>query len=149
MRFLTAGAIALASMVVSAPALADPHNGGNHGQDRGGDHHGNGRGHDRGDGYDRDNGHDNGWHGGNRGHGYTYGHDRGRHGAPRHYYYSRGYRVPHSYRGWVGYDRLPGDFRRRYANYGPRYRYIYRDDVVYVVDPTTRLIRDVVDLLRY
>jgi len=145
MRLFAAGAIALASMVASVPALADPHNGGNHGQDRGSDRHDNGHGNGHG------NGGDNGWHGGNRGHGYAYGHDRGRgeRGEARHYYYSRGYRVPHSYRGWVGYDRLPGDFRRRYANYGPRYRYIYRDDVVYVVDPTTRLIRDVVDLLRY
>jgi hypothetical protein len=29
----------------------------------------------------------------------------------------------------------------------PRYRYVYVEDRVYVVDPTTRLVRDVLDVL--
>ncbi len=84
-----------------------------------------------------DRGHDGrgGWHG------------RGP-GGPRHYAYSRGYRFDRGYRGWSRYDGLPPAFRSRYG-YNPRYRYVYRDNVVYVVDPTTRLVRDVVDLLSY
>ncbi|MFX7984945.1 hypothetical protein ABTK69_19640, partial [Acinetobacter baumannii] len=67
-------------------------------------------------------------------------------GQARHYFYSRGQALPYGYGGWTRYDALPVQFRHRYG-YGDRYRYIYRDNVVYVVDPRTRLIRDVVDLL--
>lgn len=130
--FLTLG-LAVFGIVSTGPALADQHHGRGHG------------------GYERD------------GRGWDDDRYNGR-GCPpglakkgcvppgqaRHYYYSRGQALPRSYGGWTRYDALPPRFRTRYVStYGPRYRYIYRDDVVYVVDPTTRLIRDVVDLLTY
>lgn len=149
MRILSAAAFGVA-LIVAAPALAqhgDDH--GRHGHDdrgRGGDHH-RGDDHGRGDWHGGRDGHfDNGWHG--RSHGGWHGGRPNRGGPDRRFAYNRGYRFDRGYHGWSRYDGLPPAFRHRYR-YNPHYRYVYRDDVVYVVDPTTRLVRDVVDLLSY
>ena len=62
-------------------------------------------------------------------------------------HYRVGYRLPRTYRGYTSYRSIPYDYRRR-VRYDQRYRYIYRDRQVYVVDPTTRLIRQVIGALR-
>jgi len=67
-------------------------------------------------------------------------------GQARKYYWDRGARVPAGYRGWTRYDAIPRAYRMR-VPYNARYRYVYRDDYVYVVDPQTRLVRDIIDLL--
>ena len=67
-------------------------------------------------------------------------------GQARKYYWNRGTRVPLGYSGWTRYDAIPRAYRMR-VPYNARYRYVYRDDYVYVVDPRTRLVRDIIDLL--
>ena len=67
-------------------------------------------------------------------------------GQARKYYWNRGARVPVGYNGWTRYDAIPRAYRGR-VPYDARYRYVYRDDSVYVVDPRTRLVRDVIDLI--
>lgn len=64
------------------------------------------------------------------------------------YYYRRGQRIGPGHHAYVRYGNLPWRFRR-YHHYNPHYRYIYRGDVVYVVDPRTQLVRDIVNLLTY
>src|SRR5579872_1136303 len=44
------------------------------------------------------------------------------------------------------YTRIPYDLRRRYR-LSPRYRYYYSDGVIYVVDPRTMLIAQVISAL--
>jgi len=68
--------------------------------------------------------------------------------AANRYYYHRGQRIGRGYHAWTRYDRLPWSYRR-YHHYNPRYRYIYRGNVVYVVDPRTQLVRDIVNLIAY
>jgi Ni/Co efflux regulator RcnB len=66
-------------------------------------------------------------------------------GQARHLY-NRGQRLPADFRDFVDYGRLPLDLRDRYDI--PRgYRYIYRDNSVYLVDPTTRLVQDIIDMI--
>ena len=64
--------------------------------------------------------------------------------------FRQGQVVPASYRDYVGYqdllNRLPPDLRDD-VPVGD-YRYIYRDDQVYVVDARTRLITSIIDILR-
>jgi hypothetical protein len=67
-------------------------------------------------------------------------------GQARKYYWNRGARVPAGYNGWTRYDAIPRAYRGR-VPYNARYRYVYRDDSVYVVDPQTRLVRDIIDLI--
>ena len=63
--------------------------------------------------------------------------------------FREGQALPASYRDFIGYQdligRLPADWRDDIPT--GDYRYVYRDNVVYVVDPRTRLIRDIVDIL--
>ncbi|MGN6848707.1 MAG: hypothetical protein ACTHJK_04390 [Sphingomicrobium sp.] len=120
---LLAGAAALG---FAGPALADPGHG--HG-------HGNGRGHD---------------------YGYGYG-DRGcppglakKHngclppGQAKKLY--RGERWRNGYGTYYSYNRIPYDLRRRYA-LSSRYRYYYSGGTIYVVDPRTMLIAQVISAL--
>lgn len=53
-----------------------------------------------------------------------------------------GQRLPASFR----YSRIPVQYRDQ-ITYDPRYRYTYNDGVVYVVDPRTRLVRTIIDLI--
>lgn len=61
--------------------------------------------------------------------------------------FDRGDRIPSGFRDYVGYDDIPYRYRQRY-DIPPGYDYIYRDDSVYVVDPTTRLVQTIIDLIR-
>ena len=60
--------------------------------------------------------------------------------------FHEGQRLPVNYSYYTGYDAIPITVRNRYG-IPTGYRYIYRDNVVYVVDPTTRLVRDIIDIL--
>ena len=116
---LLAGAAALG---LSAPAVADPGHG-----------HGHGYGHDRGHGY-------------------------GNGGCPpglakkgcmppgqaKKLY--RGQRWQSGYGTYYSYGRIPYDVRRRYA-LSSRYRYYYSGGTIYVVDPRTMLIAQVISAL--
>jgi len=64
--------------------------------------------------------------------------------------FNQGQRVPTTYRDFITRDTLFGRIPERYRDDIPTgdYRYIYRDNVVYVVDPTTRLIRNIINIVR-
>jgi len=51
-------------------------------------------------------------------------------------------------RGWsyTPWGAVPMDLRTHYG-LDPDYRYIYRDDLIYVVDPQTRLITSIIDAI--
>jgi len=66
-------------------------------------------------------------------------------GQARHLY-RIGQRLPSDVTGLLGYGALPLDLRQRYA-IPSGYRYLYRDDALYVVDPRTQLVRSVIDVL--
>ena len=53
-----------------------------------------------------------------------------------------GQRLPSSFR----YAQIPVQYRDQ-ITYDPRYRYSYNNGLVYVVDPRTRLVRSIVDLI--
>ena len=58
--------------------------------------------------------------------------------------WKKGYRIPATWSNYyVGYDRLPDYYRDRYEM-NPDYRYMYRDNRVYVIDAITRSIVDVI-----
>ena len=67
-------------------------------------------------------------------------------GQARRHLYSVGQRLPLDAGGLIGFGGLPRDLRDRYE-VPPGYRYIYRDDSIYVVDPRTRLVQDIIDIL--
>lgn len=54
-----------------------------------------------------------------------------------------GQRVPTGYRYYTDYDDLPSDYYTRYR-LDDDYRYIYRNDYLYEVDPLTLLVRRVI-----
>ena len=59
-----------------------------------------------------------------------------------------GQTLPGSYSYYTPYDTLLGRIPEAYRDDIPTgYRYIYRDDAVYVVDPTTRVVRSIIDLI--
>ena len=142
---MLAGAAALA---FAGQAAAKPGNG-----------HGNGNGRGYAQGYAHDNG---------RGHGHRYAQrygDRGRlgygvggcppglakkgcmpPGQAKKFY--RGERYPMGYGSAYAYRRIPYDLRRRY-DLGPDYRYYYSNGYIYVVDPRTLLIEQVIRALLY
>ena len=60
--------------------------------------------------------------------------------------YEQGYRFDSRYDQWTPYDRIPYDVRRRY-DLDPRDRYIYDNNYVYRVDPTTLIVRQVLDAI--
>lgn len=55
-------------------------------------------------------------------------------------------RLPTGYRFFTPYDQIPLDLRTRYE-LDDDLRYIYRDNYIYVVDPQTRLVNRIIDLL--
>jgi hypothetical protein len=83
-------------------------------------------------------------------------HDRNQNNARRQndehrsWSYREGQRLPRTYRSYTTYNGIPSRYRNRIpsAYRNSRYRYIYRDNAIYVVDPTTQLVRSIVDLLR-
>ena len=64
--------------------------------------------------------------------------------------FSEGQRIPTGYRYFTDYDDIPLQYRDDIpSRYGSdAYRYIYRDDSIYVVDRRTRLVSDIINLLR-
>lgn len=60
--------------------------------------------------------------------------------------WGRGSYLPRGYSNWSRYDSIPRAYRSR-VPYDQRYRYVYQDNYVYTVDPRTRAVRSVIDLL--
>ena len=60
--------------------------------------------------------------------------------------FHQGQRLPVGYRSYTPYDRIPLDLRSRYG-IPTGYNYIYRDNSVYLVDPRTRLVQSIIDLI--
>jgi hypothetical protein len=60
--------------------------------------------------------------------------------------FTQGQRLPVGYNFYSDYDDIPVAYRSR-VPFNDDYRYIYRDDTVYVVDPATRLVTRVIDLI--
>ncbi|MBW0144435.1 hypothetical protein [Sphingomicrobium clamense] len=56
--------------------------------------------------------------------------------------YDVGHRFPTNYDRWTPYNQIPSDYRRRY-DLDPRSRYIYDQNYIYRVDPTTMVVREV------
>jgi hypothetical protein len=57
-----------------------------------------------------------------------------------------GQRVPTGYNFYTRYSEIPLAYRNRYG-LTDAYQYIYRDQSVYVVDPTTSLVTRIIDLI--
>ena len=68
----------------------------------------------------------------------------------RNWMYRAGYRMPYNYNGYTSWYGIPEDYRYRIprAYRGGNWRYVYRGDSVYVVDPVSLLVRDIIDLSR-
>ena len=58
--------------------------------------------------------------------------------------YNVGQRLPYGYNGFTPYSQIPYDVRRQYG-LNDNYRYIYRDDYLYQVDPTTMIVSQVLN----
>jgi hypothetical protein len=61
--------------------------------------------------------------------------------------FRQGQRLPSGYENYTDYNTIPEMYRSR-VPYMESNRYIYQDDRVYVVDPTTRVVTRIIDLLR-
>ena len=68
-------------------------------------------------------------------------------GYGRHARWSTGYRFGPRY-GYTSYRTLPRVYVQRY-DLSPNYRYVYRDNYIYQVDPTTYAITRVIDALTH
>lgn len=64
--------------------------------------------------------------------------------------FSEGQRIPSGFNSFTDFDEIPLDFRDDIpSRYGSEaFRYIYRDDSIYVVDRRTRIVSDIINLLR-
>ena len=64
--------------------------------------------------------------------------------------FRQGQYVPRTYRDYLAYQDLLGRLPESYRDDIPTgdYRYIYRDDQVYVVDARTRLVSSIINILR-
>ena len=60
--------------------------------------------------------------------------------------YGVGQRVPLGYNGWTPYNQIPYDVRNRY-DLDPYGRYIYDQNYVYRVDPTTMVVSQVLNAI--
>jgi hypothetical protein len=58
--------------------------------------------------------------------------------------FNQGQRIPANYGAFNSYNDIPLQYRSRVPS---GYNYIYRDDSVYVVDPQTRIVRSIINLL--
>jgi hypothetical protein len=63
----------------------------------------------------------------------------------RHAQWNTGYRFGPRY-GYTSYRTLPRTYVQRY-DLSPNYRYVYRDNYIYQVDPTTYAVTRVIDAL--
>lgn len=61
--------------------------------------------------------------------------------------FAQGQRIPSSYNALTGYNAIPEAYRSQ-VPYSPTSRYIYRDNQVYVVDPATRAVTSIINLIR-
>ena len=61
-------------------------------------------------------------------------------------HYSVGQRLPFGYNGFTPYDRIPYDLRRTYG-LNDDYRYIYRDQYLYRVDPRTMVVQQILNAI--
>ena len=61
--------------------------------------------------------------------------------------FAEGQRLPNSYNAFTDYNAIPEAFRSQ-VPYSTTDRYIYRDNQVYVVNPTTRLVTSIIKLIR-
>jgi Ni/Co efflux regulator RcnB len=61
--------------------------------------------------------------------------------------FNQGQRLPTSYRQYTDYNRIPESYRDDIPESyrGDAYRYVYRDDRIYVVDRTSRIVRAIID----
>ena len=57
-----------------------------------------------------------------------------------------GQRLPYGYNGYTPYGSIPYDLRSRY-DLNDNYRYIYRDDYLYQVDPTTLVVQRILNAI--
>ena len=73
-------------------------------------------------------------------HGHCVSYGRGRHSQ-----WNTGYRFGPRY-GYTSYQTLPRTYVQRY-DLSPNYRYVYRDNYIYQVDPTTYAVTRVIDAL--
>ena len=60
--------------------------------------------------------------------------------------FREGQRLSTNYRYYTPYGNIPVALRNQY-NLDDDYRYIYRDNTIYVVDPTTRLVTRIIDAI--
>ena len=60
--------------------------------------------------------------------------------------YNVGQRLPQGYNSYTPYNQIPYDLRDRY-DLDDDYRYIYRDDYLYQVDPKTMIVQQVLQAL--
>ena len=60
--------------------------------------------------------------------------------------YNIGQRLPYGFNGYTPYNQIPYDLRRHYG-LDDDYRYIYRDQYLYQVDPTTYAVRRILDAI--
>ncbi|HET7708824.1 MAG TPA: hypothetical protein VFK50_04720 [Sphingomicrobium sp.] len=60
--------------------------------------------------------------------------------------FAEGQRVPGNYNYYTPYGDIPLVIRNQYG-LNDDYRYIYRDNIIYVVDPATRLVRDIINVI--
>jgi len=63
--------------------------------------------------------------------------------------FNQGQRIPTNFRGLTDFDDLSPDFRSRIPGdfRSDNFDFIVRDDTIFVVDPRTRIVRSIVDLL--
>ena len=57
-----------------------------------------------------------------------------------------GQRLPYGYNSYTPYGSIPYDLRRQY-DLNDNYRYIYRDDYLYQVDPTTLVVQRILNAI--
>ena len=60
--------------------------------------------------------------------------------------YNVGQRLPYGYNSYTPYNQIPYDLRNRY-DLDNDDRYIYRDNYLYQVDPTTRIVQQVLSAI--
>ena len=65
--------------------------------------------------------------------------------SARHAQWRTGYRFGPRY-GYTAYNTLPRAYVTRYS-LSPRYRYVYRDNYIYQVDPSTYAVTRIIDAL--
>jgi hypothetical protein len=60
--------------------------------------------------------------------------------------FAQGQRVPYGYNGYTPYGSIPYNLRRQY-DLNDNYRYIYRDDYLYQVDPRTSTVQRILNAI--